>query len=562
MVEVVVDEESGSDGSRAPTALEQWLVREVAEHLSRPLHEQLANHQAGGSLLDRLDLLDLESADDAALVEAVAAARRVESRAHELALRAAAALADRPSMQPGALAEHTRGPVGVAGDELALRLRTTKEEGHRLVRRGRAMQSILTRTGDALALGRIDQARAAAIADGLDGVAWQVAMAVEDAVIERAPRRTAAQVRTDVAKALIAVDPDEAEQRARARRSDRHVSRPRALPDGVASMRIEGPAAEVLTLDVALESAARAAKHEGDVRTLAQLRFDALTGLGSQALAAGTFGASGSGGYSGSERDADAAGGIDVRSGSDGSKGSDGADATHATAGAGAGAGAGVASGVPIGTMGGRRPHIQVTIPFNHLFPEACETGTEAAAKGEKASGTVTEDVAASVAITERKVPVLAGYGPITPAAARAIALGGIWQRLVTDPLTGAVLDVGPARYRPPPAMADLVRARDGTCVRPGCTHQAEYCQLDHTIPFGSGGRTSVSNLGPLCTRDHLIKTHGDFTVNQVEPGVFEWTTPAGYRYRRERDGTTTDLGVGPSGTPRQDHQRGDDPPF
>ncbi|WP_197522872.1 HNH endonuclease signature motif containing protein, partial [Occultella aeris] len=58
-----------------------------------------------------------------------------------------------------------------------------------------------------------------------------------------------------------------------------------------------------------------------------------------------------------------------------------------------------------------------------------------------------------------------------------------------------------------------------------------------------SGGRTSADNLSPLCGRDHNLKTHGDFEVEQTEPGVFEWTTPAGLRYRRERDETTTFLG-------------------
>ncbi|UFU05160.1 hypothetical protein [Ruania halotolerans] len=48
-----------------------------------------------------------------------------------------------------------------------------------------------------------------------------------------------------------------------------------------------------------------------------------------------------------------------------------------------------------------------------------------------------------------------------------------------------------------------------------------------------------MTNLGSLCIRDHLLKTHGNFTVEQVEPGIFEWRTPSGHRYRRERDGST-----------------------
>ena len=139
------------------------------------------------------------------------------------------------------------------------------------------------------------------------------------------------------------------------------------------------------------------------------------------------------------------------------------------------------------------------------------------------------------------------GYGPITPTLARALAAGGDWYRIVTDPLTGAVLDVGHTRYRPTQAMADHILARDTTCARPGCGHRAGECQLDHTREWNHtnpthGGPTSITNLAPLCGRDHQVKTHGDFRLTQTAPGAFEWTTPTGHHYRREPDGTTTML--------------------
>ena len=127
----------------------------------------------------------------------------------------------------------------------------------------------------------------------------------------------------------------------------------------------------------------------------------------------------------------------------------------------------------------------------------------------------------------------LAGYGPITAETAQDLATDGIWTRLVTDPTTGAVLDVGRTRYRPPAALAEHVRARDRYCARPGCSVRAEACDLDHTVEYGRGhGETRVDNLGPLCARDHQIKTDGGFPLIQVAPGVFEWCTPTGHRYR------------------------------
>jgi hypothetical protein len=149
-------------------------------------------------------------------------------------------------------------------------------------------------------------------------------------------------------------------------------------------------------------------------------------------------------------------------------------------------------------------------------------------------------------------VAELEGYGPITPDVARALALGGTWQRLVTDPATGALLDVGRTRYQPPAELAAFVRERDGTCVRPGCGVSARSCELDHTVPWSQGGTTAVVNLGALCERDHAIKTLGAYRVRNLGAGVYEWSTPTGHLYRREADGTTTALGLVAAGVPAQ----------
>jgi hypothetical protein len=63
----------------------------------------------------------------------------------------------------------------------------------------------------------------------------------------------------------------------------------------------------------------------------------------------------------------------------------------------------------------------------------------------------------------------LVGYGPIPAPLAREIAADGVWKRLITDPLSGALLDHGRETYRPPAALADFVRARDVHCRHPIC---------------------------------------------------------------------------------------------
>jgi len=126
-------------------------------------------------------------------------------------------------------------------------------------------------------------------------------------------------------------------------------------------------------------------------------------------------------------------------------------------------------------------------------------------------------------------------YGVIDPETARALAKGGTWRRLVTDPASGTVLDVGRTRYTPPADLAEHVRHRDRTCVRPGCNASAWKSELDHTIAFHTnsapGGSTSAGNLGPLSKGCHQLKTHANFKLKQLTPGRFRWTTPTGHVY-------------------------------
>jgi hypothetical protein len=137
----------------------------------------------------------------------------------------------------------------------------------------------------------------------------------------------------------------------------------------------------------------------------------------------------------------------------------------------------------------------------------------------------------------------LVGYGPIDAGQARAMALdlGSTWQRIVTDPQSGTVLDVGRTTYRPPAALADYVRHRDKYCAGPGCGVPAWRCDLDHTEeydppPDGSParplGRTSDDNLGPLCRPHHRLKTAGVLRLCQRTAGEFEWETVTGHRFR------------------------------
>ena len=119
-----------------------------------------------------------------------------------------------------------------------------------------------------------------------------------------------------------------------------------------------------------------------------------------------------------------------------------------------------------------------------------------------------------------------------------ALAAGGTWRRLVTDPASGTVLDVGRTRYRPPVGLADLVRARDKTCVFPTCQAPASRCDIDHLTAWSQGGTTSLDNLVVLCQAHHRLKhTPGWALTRDRDSGVLSWHTPDKTVYRRHPDG-------------------------
>lgn len=93
------------------------------------------------------------------------------------------------------------------------------------------------------------------------------------------------------------------------------------------------------------------------------------------------------------------------------------------------------------------------------------------------------------------------------PAAVGRAAAAGVrgWRRMVTDPVTGHLLDYGRSTYLPAP-LTDFVRHRDGRCIVPYCERPARRCQVDHGIPYPEGPSTAV-HCALLCDRHHPLKT-------------------------------------------------------
>ena len=115
-------------------------------------------------------------------------------------------------------------------------------------------------------------------------------------------------------------------------------------------------------------------------------------------------------------------------------------------------------------------------------------------------------------------------------------------------PGTGALRStVTTQGYRPPQALAQRVRQRDGRCRFPGCHVAARFCDLDHVRPWPLGA-TADHNLISLCRRHHRIKQRLRWRALLHPDGTVTWTDPTG----RQRTTTPVDAlhGVMLPGTP------------
>lgn len=122
----------------------------------------------------------------------------------------------------------------------------------------------------------------------------------------------------------------------------------------------------------------------------------------------------------------------------------------------------------------------------------------------------------------------LAGYGAIPASVARRLAADGNWQRFISDPATGNLLDFGREKYTPPQELVDFLLARDRICRFPGCRRIGQSSDIDHAQSWESGGETNPANLGLLCRRHHRMKTHGGWSLESNPDGSCLWRSPKG----------------------------------
>ncbi|MFF2028892.1 DUF222 domain-containing protein [Arthrobacter sp. NPDC058192] len=132
---------------------------------------------------------------------------------------------------------------------------------------------------------------------------------------------------------------------------------------------------------------------------------------------------------------------------------------------------------------------------------------------------------------------VLDGYGPVPASVARRLVGEGAesFMRVLTDPRSGAPLEIGRASYRIPKAMRQWLRLRDGRCPFPGCNNHSLDNEGDHLLAWSDGGGTGISNLGQPCRKHHRLKHTTRWepveATRDEPPG---WISPSGRYYRSE----------------------------
>ena len=124
----------------------------------------------------------------------------------------------------------------------------------------------------------------------------------------------------------------------------------------------------------------------------------------------------------------------------------------------------------------------------------------------------------------------LEGYGPIDAETARTLADDATSiYRILTDPVTGAILDIDQPTKHIPTGLRRMRQLIDQTCTFPGCGKRAVNCDLDHTIDRQFGGQTTLMNLSHLCRNHHRNKHNTKWTITQDATGRIEWRSPTGF---------------------------------
>jgi hypothetical protein len=425
---------------------------------------------------------------DAELVESVEAAQRITNMAQAVQAQRVAQYAAREDVrfEDGTLGQDDRGlghvsefAAGVVGPRLGL----SPAGADRKVVLSARLASRFAATLALMGAGELDEYRASVVATELVDADQDMAVAVQQRVLPKAPTQTAAQLRAAVRRALARLDPEALRQKVERNRAERGLWR-RAGDVGVAEWLVVLPNETAASCWAAVDELARRYRADGDARTLDQARADALADL--------------------------------VQG-----------NATVTTT---------VTFTVPAiapdtghGPGTSPRPARRLT-PLG--LPVADGTGTPADEGGAGVDVPVWDVTGEPVPADALPVIEVHGVGEVPGEVVRGIAaaFGTRAVLALCHWQSGTLASETCDAYTPPAWLQRLVRARDGTCRFFGCTVPAARCDIDHVIKHPRGP-TEEPNLMCLCRHHHRLKQQERWQVAMTEGAVVTWTTPVGDRF-------------------------------
>jgi Domain of unknown function (DUF222) len=498
------------------------------------------------------DRKGLAGLSDDQLIGVIAAIRRLESRAAWYLMATVGEFTARNTGE-GCVEEF-------AADQLAHELHLTHQSAAAQMDYASTVISRLPATHAALHAGTIHPVHVRIIEEETRILSAEDAAKADVLLAEAAGSLTFGKLRSTAHRLVLELDPESAERRKEAARQDAHVRRFREDSGNAGMVARELPPDEVLASWQHVEQRALDLRAAGVPGTLQELRvrayLDLLQERDSRCVPADPD--AGLGGRAGAAHTGEGPG--PVGPGPDGNNGGSGPDG-HG------GPSRGPASG-PGASGPGRRPGqdtgpsfaalVNITVPWS---AQTGQSGTPAHVAGfglvDAASA---RELAAAAARDPRTRWCVTALHPDGTAAAHGCAVGrhpppGIGDLQSTsgpDPPSGTraqdLIDrlhikmIPIARgtcghnhaepgYRPSRKLQHLVKVRNARCTAPGCSRPAARCDLDHTIAWQHGGLTCECDLAPLCRHHHRCKQAEGWRLEQPEPGVLVWHTPAGRTY-------------------------------
>lgn len=179
-----------------------------------------------------------------------------------------------------------------------------------------------------------------------------------------------------------------------------------------------------------------------------------------------------------------------------------------------------------------------VTVPLDKLAPDAratARTGTPGSSEPDSDERVGDRPVGAGPVRTGLNLNrdcLIPGQGTIDDATARQILIDvGAFTRVITDPVTGIILDMDRRSRAATPGQRAWLALAHGTCLRDGCDRLAVDGDIDHHCAYHGPGRgaTNLGNLDPLCDPDHTLKDVTLLTHDRRADGTVQVRYPTGY---------------------------------